>query len=313
METVNIGNLDRECEFCGALSFKLERGRVSQCCCHNGKIALDNPPEFPKKLRRLFLANSARGIHFRKYIRFYNKSFSMASFYPEDEVNHHGFGSVKIGGHVNAWVTTSLIPNDRATPRNAQIYLCEPNEALKLRQFETGNSKLSKMIAKIMYSNPYVGLYKSLFECYRENPHCESVVYFLQSSPRTNQQKTYDLPAGLGARTEVGAVLITGKDGNVPQNIEFEVYPKNSIQCQTMHKLSQHAEPMMFPFLFPQGQSGYSIHLQNHVKSNIRRVTAVQYFGWQLRVLQDGAFNPSTMAGKLTQQYILYGYIVNEY
>lgn len=267
IEIFHIGDLDSECSSCGALSFRMERGRVKHNCCHGGKVKLDTAPLFPKKLRRLFTANSQRGIQFRKLIRFYNNSFAMASFCPKEEINHRGVGSMKIGGEVNAVVTTSLFPSEGQTARNAQIYLCEFNEALKLRQFQASSTNIVKMIQKIMSENHYVKIYRSLMEIYRENHGCESILYFRQSSAQTSEERRYDVPSGLGARSEIGAVLITGKEGEVPQDVEFRVYPKHSMQCQKMHKLSHHAEPMLFPLLFPNGQNGYSIYMNNNAQS----------------------------------------------
>ncbi|XP_015115936.1 uncharacterized protein LOC107040377 [Diachasma alloeum] len=164
-----------------------------------------------------------------------------------------------------------------------------------------------------MSENRYVKIYRTLLETYRRNRGRETILYFRQASAVVNKQKRYDLPSGLGARSEVGAILITGKEGNVPQNVEFRVYPRDSMQCQKMHKLSRFAEQMLFPLLFPNGQDGFSIYMDNNSPMNDRRVTVVQYFGWQLRIPKNNEFNPFIMGGRLTQQYILYGYIVNEW
>nr|XP_042913037.1 uncharacterized protein LOC122273048 [Parasteatoda tepidariorum] len=76
-----------------------------------------------------------------------------------------------------------------------------------------------------------------------------------------------------------------------------------------MYKLSHHVEQMVFPLLFPSGDPGYSLNVPNNAGSS--RFTAVQYFGWRLRVLRD--FNIFASAGRLSQQFILHGCITMEW
>lgn len=84
------------------------------------------------------------------------------------------------------------------------------------------------------------------------------------------------------ASAEIAAVTVTGNDGLIPSAIDFVVYPKQNYECQKLFKFSQNVEPMVFPLLFPLGSSGYYVDMKNNLSA--RRIMAVQYFGWQLRV-----------------------------
>lgn len=108
-EALDIGGLEDECPHCGALSFKLEHGRVKHNCCHGGKIKLENTRKFPVQLTALYRDTSEAAIHFKKNIRYYNNAFSMATFCPKEEINMN-FGSLKIRGETNAITTRSLVP-----------------------------------------------------------------------------------------------------------------------------------------------------------------------------------------------------------
>lgn len=76
-ESVSIGMMNKECQYCDALKFKNEPRGI---CCVNGKVKLPalNPSLEP--LLSLALGTSSRSKHFLKNIQAYNSCFQMTSF-----------------------------------------------------------------------------------------------------------------------------------------------------------------------------------------------------------------------------------------
>ncbi|XP_071039999.1 uncharacterized protein [Parasteatoda tepidariorum] len=301
-----IGSMSVECSHCRALSFVTEHGRIKRNCCHNGKIKLNPTHPYPETLKQLLLGNDNDSMNFRQNIRFHNSSFAMTAFCTTQEIQFKGISCVALRGEVNAMATTSIMPANNEKPRFAQIYIHENETALACRTSERCKPSVLKIIQDVMQLNPYAQVYKSLFEAYKRHP-TESVRLEFHKLTTTDGRR-YNLPTS-GAAAEVSAVVVTGAEGLIPDHVQFIAYPKHQFVCQKMYKLSHHVEPMVFPLLFPSGDPGYSLNVPNNAGSS--RVTAVQYFGWRLRVLRD--FNIFTSAGRLSQQYILHGYITMEW
>lgn len=209
IEEFYAGDFDKECHHCGALSFPTEHGRVKHNCCHGGKIKLDELPEYPTSLERLFCSDELDHVKFRKNIRFYNNAFSMATFCPKEEIPIAGGGSMKIAGAVTAMVTSSLLPSADTPPRNAQIYIYDPKEALNYTSSEMCKPSILKIIQEIMLKNPYVKQYKSLYSAYKKKCAIPRI-YFLRTLHQ--KDKVHSMPSGNGTR-ELAAILVCGTDG----------------------------------------------------------------------------------------------------
>nr|XP_042912551.1 uncharacterized protein LOC122272693 [Parasteatoda tepidariorum] len=338
-----------KCDYCDALVFQNEHGRIKHNCCHHGKIQLVSP-QYPEALRELLLGHSSDTQHFRQNIRSYN-AFAMAAFAPAEEILFNGISCATVKGEVNALAATGVIPKNVEKPRYAQIYIHENDATYTDRLSDKCSLPVLQIIQSVMSPNPYVKNYKTLYQKYEEHPEEDVHLMFRRSA--ISDGRRYNLPAS-SASSEIAAVIVTGNDGIIPSAIDFVVYPKQNYECQKLFKLSQHVEPMVFPLLFPLGNPDYYVDMKNNLsarrikavqyfgwqklfklsqhvepmvfplllgnpdyyvdmKNNLsaRRITAVQYFGWQLRV--TNSFNIITMAGRLTQQYVIHGYITNEW
>nr|XP_018913756.1 PREDICTED: uncharacterized protein LOC109041791 [Bemisia tabaci] len=233
----------------------------------------------------------------------------MSSFCPTEDATVGGIGSLKIRGNVEIRGTASLLPQKDAAPSLAQIYIYEKEDALTLRTFKDCHQNILQVIQDVLKNNPYAKIYKSLLEKYEESNNDNNVnISFLRLNG--DDRRRYNLP--IKGIAEVAAIISTGKEGDIPTNIDFRVYPRNDFNSTIIHKLSSHNEPMLFPLFFPFGTPGYSLDLKQNSKSDSKRITPSQYFGQRLS-MNNKRFNPILHGGRLTQQYIIYGYIVVEW
>ena len=72
----SIGNMNHECEHCGALKFKKETASV--CCC-NGKVVLEPFPLPPEEINTLWHAKTAEGRLFREHARSIDNAVCLSS------------------------------------------------------------------------------------------------------------------------------------------------------------------------------------------------------------------------------------------
>lgn len=74
---VIVGELNKECVYCGALKFNDESQGL---CCLNGKIKLQVFTTPPEPVKSLLPETTHEPSDFSKKIRTYNKPFAMTSF-----------------------------------------------------------------------------------------------------------------------------------------------------------------------------------------------------------------------------------------
>lgn len=74
---LSIGEMDSQCNFCGAMKFKREWPSM---CCANGKVKIEPFRDPPNYLKNLLDGNHTFSKHFLTNIRTYNNAFSFTSF-----------------------------------------------------------------------------------------------------------------------------------------------------------------------------------------------------------------------------------------
>lgn len=167
IQVYDIGDMNINCTQCSALHFSNEGGRVSNSCCHKGKVMLHPLYEYPPEMKELISGTTTIGKEFRKNIRSYNSAFAFATF----NANVQNFSSngpymLKIQGQV--YHTTSSSLRSTNDPRNGQIYIYDVKDAIDFR-LKTDNTHRSivEIIEKVMQkNNSYSKQYKTLNETY---------------------------------------------------------------------------------------------------------------------------------------------------
>ncbi|XP_039601724.1 LOW QUALITY PROTEIN: uncharacterized protein LOC120523984 [Polypterus senegalus] len=102
------------------------------------------------------------------------------------------------------------------------------------------------------------------------------------------------------------AIVFKTRDGEPPFEQDICVHPKDG-HMHNISILSQHADPMTYPLLFPYGDRGWvkDTPLQGHGKR--KHITHLQYYSYRLATRDD--FHPILSAGKLFQQYSVDAYV----
>ena len=77
VNVTDIGDMDRLCQHCNALTFPNERKGL---CCNNGKVSMPPLPPTPDVLLQLFSGDHPLSQHFLKNIQQFNGLFKFTSF-----------------------------------------------------------------------------------------------------------------------------------------------------------------------------------------------------------------------------------------
>ena len=183
---------------------------------------------------------------FQENIRSYNSAFACATFCVNQcQAKNTSKGSyiLKMYGQIYHIVTTSLYTD--TNPRNGQIYIYDPHEALNYRS-GTQNTlpQILEKIENLLHNlYPYAKLYKTLNEKYIESGDGELTLNFVRY--KYDDIRRYNLPIS----GEVAAVIVS-KGGAIPHDVDLCVYPKNDQHRQIMNKNSPHVDPLRFPIHF---------------------------------------------------------------
>ncbi|XP_043462427.1 uncharacterized protein LOC122498651, partial [Leptopilina heterotoma] len=96
------------------------------------------------------------------------------------------------------------------------------------------------------------------------------------------------------------AVVFVSENGEPPVDRDICIHPKGS-ESIPISILSANADPMIYPLMFPSGDSGWTVNIKQI--NSFRNVTALQFCLYRLSY--RGMFNPCTQTGKLSQQFIV--------
>ncbi|XP_008184153.1 uncharacterized protein LOC103309719 [Acyrthosiphon pisum] len=137
-----------------------------------------------------------------------------------------------------------------------------------------------------------------------------------------NDRRRYNQPA---AHVNEVAVVFVGEDGLPPGNLDLVIYDSNPAdpnhRMQSISAGSPHADPMLYPLLFPHGETGWHYNLQQEgVRRNAVRFRnspkefasfrlAIRYTGTNSNVNEGHTFSLLHAAGFLFQQYICDQYV----
>lgn len=229
---------------------------------------------------------------FRENIRSYNSAFACATFRVNQcplKITRKGPYLLKILGQVYHIATTNLYNDDNINPRNGQIYIYDPHEAVNYRS-GTQNTlpeileKIENLLHKVY---PYAKLYKILNDKYIESGDDELTLNFVKY--KYDDMRRYNLPVS----GEVAAVIVS-KDGAIPHDVDLCVYPKNDRYHKIMNKNSPHVDSLCFPILFPKGDLGWTY---SSTCEGSKHITALQYYSHRLSYREE-VFSPVLYAGR---------------
>jgi hypothetical protein len=147
-------------------------------CCFSGKVQIHRLHDPPPELLDLFRGQDDIAKNFGNHIRNYNNALAMTSLGCQQDhaINRAGAGPYvfKVQGSLYH-ETGSLMGRQGITPKYAQLYIYDSQEALDLRMNHGANAALHRGTMQILQDmlfclNPAVQLYKQAFELTRNMP-----------------------------------------------------------------------------------------------------------------------------------------------
>jgi hypothetical protein len=172
----DIGDIDNQCEKCGAFHFDGEAVKKvfgSKCCIY-GDVQL-KMMKTPPRLFDLWASQDSRGREFRKNIRAYNNSFAFTSFGSSDEdkrINPSRGGIRAFTVHGTCFHRQGpLFERLGEKPRFCQMFFHDPEYATDIRKErspELNTEILRSLHDLLMEHNPHIQMYKTARERLQE-------------------------------------------------------------------------------------------------------------------------------------------------
>ncbi|XP_075194167.1 uncharacterized protein LOC142294949 [Anomaloglossus baeobatrachus] len=313
------GKMNSLCSKCNSHNFTDEKpaDNLFTQCCQKGKIQLPIP-QYSDLLEQLMKGSHPHSKNFMHNIRSINSSHAFASF-GANIAPPPGFGPYcfKIHGQIYHR-TGTLHPEMGQTPKYAQLYILDLNEAteqrLTVHENKKCNTEMMHQIAQLLQQiNPFAAAYRMLKDVEAEEEQkaitygtsMPSIVMAIKQE-RGQDPRRYNKP-----RISEVAVVFQNDDGEPPFNRDILVHlhpDKNNPllpKTQRISILHSNLDALLYPLFFPRGDQGWHENLQQ--QGTTRRITQLQYYSFQLSVRNH--FNPILNGGKLTQQYLVDAYV----
>ena len=315
VEEFNIGAMDQECDFCGALKFRRE---TASTCCNKGKVLGPTDEStmkpFPKptpKINALWHDNTADGRLFRQHSRSFNNAVCMTSL----KINERNQGytpSVIFHGKVHHKIGP-LLPAPNETPRFAQLYVHDPSQEDTNRfnnmyipanttypQKERLRKILKTVQEELHQHNPFIKDFKQIMELPEQDLQHGQIVVSANKRPDGEHERRYNTQANLN---EVS--ILTNSE---PHDL---VIQKRGGGLQDVHEMNPKGMPLHFTLLFPKGTFGWDPANLKH-KDGRRRVTPKEFFAYHLNIRNEVNGNYLHHAGRLFQEWICMGWVLTE-
>lgn len=322
----NLGQMDVECVYCGALHWLDERITNSSqsrpifgTCCLQGKVRLPllcDPPPF---LRELFEAQDEYSKEFRCNIRQYNASHAFTSLgvnIDKSILNGHGPYCFRINGELCHYMG-SLLPESPENAVYAQLYIHDPNMAHHVRMEKNKNLTAHIMwkIQELLRENhAFYPLYQQAHEILQTRRMVDLTIHL--HFKKSTDRRRYNLPTA----NEV-AVIIPG-DGLMPEAMrDIVLRLRGDGALQRIHEGHPAYLPLHYVLLFPYGELGWHAEL-NHtlidsngqpldVQDNASRLTQKEFYSFRLFPRRN-EFSTILHGGKLLQEFMVDAWAATE-
>ena len=305
------------CEHCNALHFEEEcvtnrpykvdkitgvkKASFNDCCSH-GKVAylLNNESEFPMELLKLFTYNHEYSNEFLEKIRRINSSFSFVSVQANEinldklEGKNSGIYHYRINGALYHKLNNAINPNQGETRTRGQLFIIDTEEAIEHRLNNPFSSDFNKDLTEIIEhtlreKNILVHTYQMMKDVEkRETEEAKSKgieprkIRMCFYNNKQKNQNVYNLPV---ESNEVAAIFITDSNGEIPQSY-ITIY-QNDGKIITLSHVNEHALPLTYTLLFPNGKSEFCSGMSLDPKMNSGKretISREQYAKFKLAV-----------------------------
>jgi len=334
MRRVDFKEMSVECPSCKALHWKSEKSSgtadspVFESCCKQGKVVIPLLQEPPQLLKNLFTGHHERSVHFLNNIRQYNSTFAFTSFGAKStNVHHNNSGITMFQAHGELYHLQGPIENNDSEqlPRNAQLYIYDPEVAARLRSTGSSNvdlnSEIISSITNVLHTcnNPFVRIYKHAHEILsaesvRQSENNTDEVFHVVVSPEMKMElivgsdsRTQNLPTA----NEIAAIIPNEYSERSVRDIVI-TYKNNNRNQYNYHRIHEtHAAymPLHYVLLFPMGDYGWNWGMKlannaNNASNAEKRLAQRAHYRYRLHPRVD-EFSTLFYAKRLFQQYVV--------
>nr|XP_017234917.1 PREDICTED: uncharacterized protein LOC108208855 isoform X2 [Daucus carota subsp. sativus] len=314
---LDIGAQDQVCGCCGALVWAAEftgkhggaGPKAYSICCGKGKVQLPLLEETPQELATLLTGTDHRALKFQKNCRMYNNIFALCSFGGNvDESINNGSGPYVFRVHNDTYHGMgSLLPPDGCTPKFAQFYMYDGQEAIdwRLRFPRSGDALDPDIVASLLHmltrDNFLVGIFKQLRERYPLSQQIPVQLRLLER--RTTDGRFVNLPS---SNDYEFAGLAVDEDLSTKRDIIVHYRQKGLERITELHPCYM---SLQYPLLFPRGEDGYRLGIKysgdvNEARDKDNTVSMREYQAFRLQY-RSSEGHTLLMGGRLFLQYVV--------
>lgn len=322
-ESFHLGEMSFRCSSCGAKHFQAEMtcrdGNLFSLCCHKGKVSLLDLTVNPL-LRSLCQGISSadvlikrRSQNYLQNIRSYNSSFAMVSSEVQiADSTLNGVYNFKIHDifYHRAGSMTSVYGRQ---PCYAQLYFYDVETAVQYRMRERANAEcnlglMRELAVELNRVNSFIRSFKAMSEyCRRPENLAAEVCMLIKANNNVDLRRYND-----AITTDVAAIF-KSDDGEPPFERNLIVFSKSSNTVRSISVLDSSLDPLAYPLLFPNGDTGWHTNMAHNVPSNStstaprKKITMLQYASYRLAIREG--FSILHHSQKLYLQWIVDIYV----
>jgi hypothetical protein len=259
-----IGPMNEICSECESINFKDEKpgdGKFS-LCCHKGKVKLEPPGPYPELLKALLTdIKHPNYANFIANIRSYNSALAFASMgafiAPKPGYSPYCF---RIHGQIYHR-TSPAHPPEGVTPKFAQLYILDSDEALQTRMAIKENTRcdprlMAELDAVIREISPFAEAFKMMREveiekeqrAAKEGRILHPVTMFIRNE-RKDDERCYN-----AQRVNKITIVFSSADGEPPLERDIKIYSRSEQKTTPISILNSNCDLMVYPILFPYGE-----------------------------------------------------------
>jgi hypothetical protein len=298
-EAANIGDFDKVCRFCNALTWDKEPSGI---CCASGKVSLAPILEAPEPLRSLMSEDTPQSRNFLQNIRVYNSAFQMTSFGGNEIREGAYMPTFKIQGQVYHLIG-SLLPPLGQPPSFLQIYFVGDDQVqLGRRQHlfqDLEPDLLAALQTMLQNNNAYLISFKTAIESLPVDTPDFKIIIRADRCPAGEHPGRYNEPTV----SEV-AVLMVGD----PSDRRDIILSSREQGLKRIYETHRSYDALQYPLMFCRGEDGYNFNL-NHVNPNTRQPTnkktsSREFYAYRIMV-REGDANHIHNFKNLFNQYLV--------
>lgn len=316
------GSLNLCCSLCGAKHFQSEVTRRNTqaftSCCHKGKVNL--PPLtqnrfFQSLCEGLYSTDVAikrRSKNYFQNIRSYNSSFAMVS--SEAKLSDTAFNGVyhfKIHD-IFYHRAGALTPIYGRPPIYAQLYFFDVDTAVQHRMRVSANQGchvdlMRELGVELDRVNSFIRSFRSMAEfCRQPENSAADVCMVIKVNHNTDLRRFND-----AVHTDVAAIF-KNDDGEPPFERNMVVFSKLSNSVRSISVLDSSLDPLAYPLLFPNGDTGWHVNMAHNIPSTSstvsrNKITMLQYASYRLAIRDE--FSILHCSQKLFLQWVVDMYV----